>query len=100
MGITLNPGTLLNGNGIDVNSLVQQALAPQNAAITVLQQQQSALQTQAGLLTSINSDLGNLLSAVQSLSDPLGALTAIAAQSSQPSILTANAQPGAVAGTH
>ena len=100
MGITLNPGTLLNGNGIDVNSLVQQALAPQNAEVTVLQQQQSTLQTQAGLLTSINSDLGNLLSAAQSLSDPLGSLTAISAQSSQPSIVTASAQPGATAGTH
>lgn len=100
MGITLNPGTLLNGNGIDVSSLVQQSLAPQNAEVTVLQQQQSTLQSQAGLLTSMNSDLGNLLTAVQGLSDPLGALTAMAAQSSQPSIVTASAQTGAVAGTH
>lgn len=100
MGITLNPGTLLNGNGIDVNSLVAQALAPQNAEVTALQQQQSTLQTQASLLSGMNSDLGNLLTSVQSLSDPLGALTAMAAQSSQPSIVTASAQAGAVAGTH
>ena len=100
MGISLNPGSVLNGNGIDVASLVTEALAPQNSAIQLLQQQQSALQTQAGLLTGINSDLANLQSAVNSLTDVLGPLTTLTAQSSQPSILTASAQAGATAGTH
>lgn len=100
MGISLNPGSILNGNGIDVTSLVTQALAPQNSEIQVLQQQQSALQTQAGLLTGINSDLSNLQTAVNSLTDVLGPLTALTALSSQPSILTASAQTGAAAGTH
>ena len=100
MGISLNPGSILNGNGIDVSSLVTQALAPQNSEIQVLQQQQSALQTQAGLLTGINSDLANLQTAVNSLTDVLGPLTTLTAQSSQPSILTASAQAGAAPGTH
>lgn len=100
MGVSLNPGTILNGNGIDVASLVQQVLAPQNGEITVLQQQQSGLQTQAGLLTGINNDLSSLSSAVNSLTDPLGPLTALTAQSSQPNILTASTQAGATAGTH
>ena len=100
MGISLNPGSILNGNGIDVASLVQEALAPQNSEIQVLQQQQSALQTQAGLLTGINGDLSNLQTAVNSLTDVLGPLTALSAQSSQPGILTASAQAGAAPGTH
>ena len=100
MGISLNPGSILNGNGIDVASLVTQALAPENSEVQVLQQQQSGLQTQAGLLTGINSDLSNLQTAVNSLTDVLGPLTTLSAQSSQPSILTASAQTGATAGTH
>lgn len=100
MGVSLNPGTLLNGNGIDIASLIQQVLAPENGEVQVLQQQGAALQTQAGLLTGINNDLSSLSSAVNSLTDPLGPLTSLAAQSSQPSILTASAQAGATAGTH
>jgi len=100
MGISLNPGTLLNGNGIDVASLVTASLAPENAQVTALQQQQSSLQSQSSLLTSLNSDLSSLATAVNALSDPLGGLSAMSAQSSQTNILTASAQSGAIAGTH
>jgi flagellar hook-associated protein 2 len=100
MGITLNPGTLLNGNGIDVNSLVTASLAPRNAQVTALQQQQSDLQTQSSLLTSMNNDLSALASAANALGDVLGPLSAMSAQSSQTNILTASAQAGAAAGTH
>lgn len=100
MGITLNPGTLLNGNGIDVTSLVTASLAPQNAKLTALQQQQTTLQTESGLMTSMNGDLNNLSSAISALTDVLGPLTAMSPQSSQSTILTGSAEPGAKAGTH
>jgi len=100
MAISLNPGSLLNGNGIDVNSLVTQSLAPMNGQVQTLQQQQSDLQNQANVMSSINNDLSSLSSAVNSLSDVLGPLSAMTAQSSQTNVLTASAQSSATAGTH
>jgi flagellar hook-associated protein 2 len=98
--VSLDPSTLLNGNGIDVASLVSQVLSAQSGGLQLLQQQQTDLQTQASLLTGLNGDLGNLSSAVNSLTDVLGPLSSLSAQSSQTSILTASAQSSAVPGTH
>jgi len=100
MGISLNPSTLLNGQGIDVSSLVQEVLSESSGQLTEWQNEQATLQTQAGDLTSINSDLSNLATAVQALNDPLGALTAMAATSSDTSVLSATATTSASAGTH
>ena len=100
MAISLNPSTLLNGNGIDVASLVTASLAPQSGQVAGLQQQVSALQNQSSLLTGINGDLGSLSSAINALTDVLSPLSAMSAQSSQSTILTASAQAGATAGTH
>ena len=99
MGISLNPSTLLNGQGLDVSSLVQEILSDSDGQLTQWQDQQSTLQTQASDLTSINSDLNSLASAVQALTDPLGALTALSATSSDNNILTANVSSAATAGT-
>lgn len=98
--ITLNPSTLLNGDGIDVNSLVEQMLAQTNGETKILQQRQSDLQSQATLLSQINADLSSLYSAVTTLNDVLGPLSAMTAQSSQSAILTATAQQSATPGTH
>jgi len=100
MGISLNAAQLLNGNGIDVNSLVNQIQSQESGQLQIWQQQQSTLQTQASDLSTINTDLANLVTAVNALSDPLGALTAMAATSSMPAILTATAQSSAVTGNH
>lgn len=100
MGISLNAATLLNGNGINVNSLVSQVQAPVESEIQVYQQQQADLQTQAGLLTSMSNDLNNLSSAINALSDVLGPLAAQAVASSQPSIVTASAQSAAASANH
>lgn len=100
MGISLNPSTLLNGNGIDVSSLVQQVLNEKSGPLVEWQDEQSTLQTQAGDLTGINNDLNSLATAMQALSDPLGVLAAQGATSSNNSVLTATAGSGAVAGTH
>lgn len=100
MSISLNPSTILSGQGLDVSSLVQQIIASQSGELTVWQGQQTTLATQDGLLEGINNNLTNLQTAVAALSDPLGALTAQAATSSQPGIVNATAQSTAIAGTH
>jgi len=99
MGISLNPSTLLNGQGIDVSSLVQQVLRESSGQLTEWQNEQATLQTQASDLTGINGDLSNLAAAVQALSDPLGALSSMTATSSDSNVLTATAA-SATAGTH
>ncbi|HTW57896.1 MAG TPA: flagellar filament capping protein FliD [Terriglobales bacterium] len=100
MGISLNPATLLNGQGINVSSLVQQVLSETDGQLTEWQSEQSTLQSQASDLTSINSDLTNLATAVQALADPLGALTSLTASSSDTSVLNATASTSATAGTN
>jgi len=100
MGISLNAAALLSGNGIDVNSLVSQVQAQESGQLTVWQQEQTDLQTQATALGTLNTDLSNLQTAVQALTDPLGALAAVAANSSMPAILTATANTTAAAGNH
>lgn len=100
MSISLNSATLLSGNGIDVNSLVAAVEAPQLAEIQLYQQEQSTLQSQAGLLTSMNNDLNNLSSAINSLTDVLGPLAGQTVSSSQPSIVTGTAATTAAPGVH
>jgi flagellar hook-associated protein 2 len=99
MGISLNPSTILSGQGIDVSSLVQQIISSQSGELTVWENESTTLATQNGVLDSIESDLSNLQSAVQALNDPTGALTAQVATSSDTGILTATAQSNAVPGT-
>ena len=98
--ISLNSSGLLSGNGIDVQSLVQQLLSPESGQLQLWQQQQTDLQNQAKLLTGISRDLTDLSSAVNSLTDILGPLTSQTAKSNQPSIVTASAQATAVPGDH
>jgi flagellar hook-associated protein 2 len=101
MGISLNPATLLSGQGIDVASLVQQIITNQSTGpLSVWQGQETSLSTQNGLLAGIENNLTSLQTAVAALSDPVGALTAQAATSSQPGILTATADSTAISGTH
>lgn len=100
MGISLNPSTILSGQGIDVSSLVQQIISSQSGELTVWENQSSTLATQNGVLESIENDLTNLQSAVQALNDPTGALAAQVATSSNTGVLTATAQNNAIPGTY
>lgn len=100
MGISLNPASLLSGQGIDVTTLVNELLNQKTGQLQQWQSEQSTLQTQAGLITNINSDLTNLANAVNALADPLGALAAQSATSSNENVLTADAQTSATAGVH
>ena len=100
MGVSLNPATLLSGQGIDVSSLVNQLLAKNSGQLTEWQTEQYTLQSQATALNSINNDLTSLATAMTALSDPLGAITAQAATSSNSGVLTATAQTTALPGNH
>ena len=100
MGISLNPSSLLSGQGLNVTTLVNQLLNQKSGQLQEWDQEQYTLQSQASLLTSINSDLSNLATAVSALSDPLGALTGQQAVSSNSSVLSATADTSAAAGVH
>src|SRR5271168_4241401 len=100
MGVSLNPATILSGQGIDVSSVVQQIISEQSGQLSVWQGQQTTLATQDGLLEGEENNLTNLQTAVAALADPTGALTAQAATSSDSGVLTAAAQTTAISGTH
>lgn len=100
MGVSFNAAALLNGNGIDVKSVVSAILAPATAPLTLWQNQQTDLSTQAGLLAGLNNNLTTLAAVAISLADPHGPLSAQIASSSDSSILTASAQTTALPGIH
>ncbi len=88
------------GQGINVQQFVQFAVANQQAVITALSTQQTTLGSQAGEIATITSQLGSLKNAAAALNDPLGALSAQAATSSNSSIVAATASSTASAGAH
>ncbi len=98
MGISFNTANLLNGNGIDVNSVVSELQAEQSGELTVWQGDLTSLQTQSTAISSINTDLANLQSAAAGLSNQ--ALTAVTASSSEDAIVSATVQNGATAGNY
>jgi flagellar hook-associated protein 2 len=100
MGVSLNPATILSGQGINVSSVVDQIISEQSGQLSVWQGQQTNFATQDGLLQGEENNLTNLQTAVAALADPTGALTAQAATSSNPAVVTATAQSSAIAGTH
>jgi flagellar hook-associated protein 2 len=100
MGVTLNPATLLNGGGMDVSSVVSQIEAQQQGQVTIWQNEQTDLSTDDGVLLGLNQNLSTLQTDIQALANPNGPLAALAANSSDSSILTADAQVGATSGTY
>jgi flagellar hook-associated protein 2 len=100
MAVSFNAASLLNGNGINVTSVVNAILSPKNASINILQNQQTDLSTQAGLLAGLNNNLNSLAAAVVSLADPAGPLASLSATSSDSSILTASSDTTAAADVH
>jgi flagellar hook-associated protein 2 len=100
MGVSLNPSTILSGQGIDVSSVVSQIIGEQSGQLTVWQGQQTTFATEDGILEGEANNLTNLQTAVAALADPTGALTAQAVTSSDSGVVTATAQNTAVDGTH
>lgn len=95
----LNSSTGL-GQGIDVNQFVQLALATDQANITNLQNQQTTLNSQSQALAKITSDLAAVQSAAFALNDPLGAIAAQTASSSNANVLSGVASSTAASGAH
>ena len=100
MAISFNAAALLNGNGIDVKSVVNAILNQQTGPLTSWQNQQTDLSTQAGVLSGLNNNLTSLAAAVLSLANTHGPLASQSAISSQSGILTAGAQVSAQPGIH
>jgi len=88
------------GAGINVSQLVSAAMANQTAELTIMQGQQTQISNEQTALTSFNNDLQTLQNSVYGLTDPVGQMTAIAASTSDPSILSATAMSGTASGTH
>jgi flagellar hook-associated protein 2 len=100
INLGLNSANASSGNGIDVTSVVNQILDVERAPEKVWQQQQSVLTQQASALNGINASLTALQARVNALGDLTGEITAKSASSSQPTIVTATADPSAPAGAH
>lgn len=100
MGVSLNPATILSGQGMNVSSVVSQIIGEQSGQLTVWQGQQTNFATEDGLLEGEENNLINLQSAVAALASPTGALTAQAATSANTAVVTATANSTAISGTH
>jgi flagellar hook-associated protein 2 len=100
MGISLNPSTILSGQGIDVSSTVQQIISSQSGELNVWENESTTLATQNGDLASIENDLANLQTAVQAIDSPTGDLSANTATSSDTSVLNASVSGTVSAGTY
>jgi flagellar hook-associated protein 2 len=88
------------GQGIDVNSFVQLAEAGQQAQITNLQSQETAIGSNLSALSPIQSDLTALQTAVNALTDPLGVFSSEIATSSNTGAVGATATSAASPGAH
>ena len=103
MGSINNFGNVLlpaGSNTIDVQSLLSSAIAATQAPLTLLQQQQTTVQTQSAAMQSIGNDVTALTTAAHALTDSTGAINALAAASSNTNVLSASADATAQAGTH
>ena len=99
-GSTSNGSFTGLGQGIDVNQFVQLALAGDQANVTNVQNQQSAVAAKTSALATITSNLNALKSVAGALNDPFGVLSSEVVTSSNSSAVTATATSTAVAGTH
>jgi flagellar hook-associated protein 2 len=103
MGTISSIGNVLlpsGSNTVDVQALLNAALASYQQPLTVVQLQQTNLQNQTTALQGIQSDVTALASAVKSLSDSSGGISALSATSSNSAVLTASADSTALAETH
>src|SRR5271165_935716 len=89
-----------SSSGINVASSVAQAIAALSAPEQQWQAQQGTLQTETSAINQIQTDVSALETSLNSLGDPLGALSSMNATSSDTSVVTATAAPGTPAGSH
>lgn len=102
MGFGLNLNT--TGLGLNQGLNVQQTVAALASAAQETEQpllnEQKYYNSQQSALNNINDLLNNLQTAVQALQDPLGALDATTASSSNSNVVTATTATGASTGSH
>ncbi|MGH9500021.1 MAG: flagellar filament capping protein FliD [Terriglobales bacterium] len=89
-----------SSQGINVQAAVAAAIAAESGPLNEMQQEQAALQSQTGDINVIETNIGTLQTALNGLSDPSGALLSRATSSSNSSVVTASAAPGATPGNH
>jgi flagellar hook-associated protein 2 len=101
-GVLSSINNAFNGktSGIDVSTLVSEIMQVERQPETQMVQQQTDISNQVSLLTAINSDLQNLATATQALTDTTGALNQKTVASSSTGIVTATADSSAAVGNH
>lgn len=102
-GTINNYGNVLlaaGSNTIDVQSLLNSAIAAAQAPLTQLQQEQAQVQAQSSAMQSFSTDVNALATAVQSLASSTGGVSAFTATSSNSNVLSATADSSATPGTH
>jgi flagellar hook-associated protein 2 len=85
---------------VDVQSLLNSAISAAQAPLTLLQQQQTTVETQTAAMQSISTDVTALTTALQALTASNGAINALTATSSNTNVLSASADSTAQTGTH
>jgi flagellar hook-associated protein 2 len=96
----LNSATNTSGSGIDVTSTVDAILELDAEPEENLQNQVTALNSQASALQTIETDLTNLQTAVQALNDPMGDFGDVTVNSSNNDVVSATAANGTATGSH
>jgi flagellar hook-associated protein 2 len=89
-----------SSSGIDVASAVAAAISALSAPERQWQAQQATLQNQTTAINQIQTDVSALETSLNTLGDPLGALSLMTATSSDTSIVNASAAAGTAAGSH
>jgi len=87
-------------SGIDVAAAVNQILAAERAPEQQWQAQQQMIAQQTAALNQLSTGASSLISSLDALQDPAGALMAMNATSTQPGVVTATAAAGTAAGNH
>ncbi|HEX5481763.1 MAG TPA: flagellar filament capping protein FliD [Terriglobia bacterium] len=99
-GLNLNTTGLGLNQGINVQQTVASLVAAAEQPEQPLLTEQQFYSSQQSAVSNINNLLGDLQTAIQALQDPVGALAATAATSSNTNVLTAATTTGATTGTH
>ena len=99
-GVSIGTTGYGSGNGIDVQSMVNEAMTNLRQPEQILQSQQSTIETKMAAIKSFQGQLSSLETSISALHDPLGVMSSLSATSSNTSALTATLSAGATAGTH
>lgn len=100
MTVTLNTVDLFNGQGFDVQSMVNQVLDAERGQENQWKSQQTTLQSQATALNQLETQVASLYTDANNLRDFTGVFGSVTASSSDPGILYATANSSAAIASH